>query len=266
MQQSGPTVKASIFVSCKREKHYSREAMLDQHALIYVCSGTFEIAYANQKHTFYPGDTVIIPRNQLGRLSKFPAGDVPFLSVSILFPEALLRKFYAEHPAEQPSEKWSAHMKIESHPLIEGLFRSLQSYFDLHEELPPHLAEIKMLETLTLLDNIAPQSRQILNAFNEPGKIDLTDFMEQNFMYNLPLEKFAYLCGRSLSSFKKDFKAIFNTTPGKWLTAKRLELAHYKISVQKKKPSEIYLDAGFENLSHFSFAFKKQYGYSPANT
>ncbi|WP_440135017.1 helix-turn-helix domain-containing protein, partial [Chitinophaga sancti] len=49
----------------------------------------------------------------------------------------------------------------------------------------------------------------------------------------------------------------------KWLTRKRLELAHYQISEKNKKPVEVYLDAGFEDLSHFSFAFKKHYGYSP---
>jgi AraC-like DNA-binding protein len=26
----------------------------------------------------------------------------------------------------------------------------------------------------------------------------------------------------------------------------------------------VYLDAGFENLSHFSFAFKKKFGYNPS--
>jgi AraC-like DNA-binding protein len=95
--------------------------------------------------------------------------------------------------------------------------------------------------------------------------VDLAGFMEQNFMYNLPLEKFAYLTGRSLTTFKKDFKSVFNDSPGRWLTAKRLELAHYQLSIQKRKPTDVYLDAGFENLSHFSFAFKKKYGYSPAN-
>ncbi|WP_310588036.1 helix-turn-helix domain-containing protein [Runella sp. SP2] len=31
-----------------------------------------------------------------------------------------------------------------------------------------------------------------------------------------------------------------------------------------KKPSEIYLDLGFEDLSHFSFAFEKQFGVAPS--
>lgn len=264
MENSGANIKGRIFISCKREKHYSRELMLDQHALVYIYTGTLEIAYADQQHIFYPGETLIIPRNQLGRLSKLPAENMPFTSVSILFPEELLRKFYAEHPTGQTVEKWSGHIKIDAHILIKSLFNSLLSYFDFQEELPPDLAEIKILETLTLLHSIAPQARQILNSFHEPGKLDLTDFMDQHFIYNLPLEKFAYLSGRSLSCFKKDFKTIFKTTPGRWLTKKRLERAHYQIAVQKLRPSDVYLDSGFEDLSHFSFAFKKQFGKSPS--
>lgn len=250
-------------MSCKREKHYSGELMLDQHAFVYIYAGTMEFVYADQRHTFLPGEAVIIPRHQLGRLSKIPANDQPFTSVSILFPEELLRKFYTEHPAKQIMEKWTGHLKMKHHLLMESLFNSLLPYFEMHEELPADLRDLKIWETLTVLNSIAPEARHILNSFHEPGKLDLTSFMEQNFIYNLPLEKFAYLTGRSLSAFKKDFKAIFKTTPGRWLTTKRLERAHYQIAVQKKKPSDIYLDTGFENLSHFSHAFKKNFGYPP---
>jgi len=31
-----------------------------------------------------------------------------------------------------------------------------------------------------------------------------------------------------------------------------------------QKPSDIYLDLGFESLSHFSVAFKKMFGFAPA--
>ncbi|WP_242675503.1 helix-turn-helix domain-containing protein [Niastella koreensis] len=53
--------------------------------------------------------------------------------------------------------------------------------------------------------------------------------------------------------------------PQKWLLQKRLELAHYLITEKKNRPADVYLEAGFEDLSHFSFAFKKQYGYPPAS-
>lgn len=82
-------------------------------------------------------------------------------------------------------------------------------------------------------------------------------------MFNMPLEKFGYLTGRSLTTFKRDFHKAFNSTPQRWLTKKRLELAHYQLNEKNKKPVDIYYETGFENLSHFSFAFKKQFGYSP---
>jgi AraC-like DNA-binding protein len=82
-------------------------------------------------------------------------------------------------------------------------------------------------------------------------------------MFNMSLEKFGYLTGRSLTTFKRDFHKAFNVTPQRWLTKKRLELAHYQLTEKEKNPVEIYYETGFENLSHFSFAFKKQFGYSP---
>jgi len=74
---------------------------------------------------------------------------------------------------------------------------------------------------------------------------------------NIPLSSFAKLAGRSLSTFKRDFTKIFETSPEKWLQQKRLEQAHYFISKREMWPSEVYLKVGFENLSYFSFAFKK---------
>jgi AraC-like DNA-binding protein len=74
------------------------------------------------------------------------------------------------------------------------------------------------------------------------------------------VERFAYLTGRSLSAFKRDFKTIFNDTPNRWLIQKRLQEAYFLIDRKKQKPSDIYLELGFETLSHFSYAFKKQFG------
>ena len=77
------------------------------------------------------------------------------------------------------------------------------------------------------------------------------------------IEKFGHMTGRSLTTFKRDFKKAFNTTPQKWLIEKRLALAHQQLERDGRKPIEVYLETGFENLSHFSFAFKKHFGYPP---
>ncbi|MNI80231.1 Virulence regulon transcriptional activator VirF [compost metagenome] len=84
--------------------------------------------------------------------------------------------------------------------------------------------------------------------------------MNQNFMFNVSVTSFAKLTGRSLSGFKRDFARAFGTTPKKWLLAKRLDEAHYLIRHKKQKPSDFYLDLGFENLSHFYASFKEKFG------
>lgn len=264
MEYPDATVKGRIFVSCKKEKHYSKELILDQHALVYVLAGTLELSYAEQMHRFGPGATLLIPRNQLGRLAKLPDNDEPFRSISIVFSNTLLKSFYGSRSANLAEGKWTGHLALDKHLLLESFFNSLVPYFDMREELPLNLAEIKIAECLTVLDACSRHAQRLLSAFDEPGKVDLAGYMEQHFMYNLPLEKFSYLTGRSLTTFKKDFQKIFKTTPGRWLTKKRLELAHYQIAVKKIKPTEVFMEAGFENLSHFSSAFKKQFGYSPA--
>jgi AraC-like DNA-binding protein len=93
--------------------------------------------------------------------------------------------------------------------------------------------------------------------------IDLADFIEQDYMFNMPLNKFSYLTGRSLTTFKRDFDKIYGVTPQRWLTKRRLKLAHYLLSESKQKPVDVYREVGFENLSHFSYAFRKQFGYAP---
>jgi len=49
--------------------------------------------------------------------------------------------------------------------------------------------------------------------FEETAKVDLVNYMERNFMFNLPLQKFGYLTGRSLTTFKRGFSKAFSTTP-----------------------------------------------------
>lgn len=256
---------AEVFIACKKEAHYSRELILSQPALVHVVSGEMRIVTAERSYHFFAGDTVLLPRNQLGRMSKLPLGGLPCIAISVLFRKERLEHYYTSNQIELRTQHGYQPRIFEEHPLLKSLFNSLSPYFELAEALPGDIAAFKIEEAIRVLRAIDPDVDQLLGDFEKPGKLDLVDFMEQNYMFNLPLEKFSYLTGRSLTTFKKDFKLAFSSSPGKWLTQKRLELAHYQIFEQKRKPSEVYLDVGFENLSHFSYAFKKRFGYNPTS-
>ena len=87
--------------------------------------------------------------------------------------------------------------------------------------------------------------------------------VESNVYSNLKLEEIAFLCNMSLSTFKRYFAFEYNEAPGKWLQDKRLQRAKDLLQEGVLKPSDIYLEIGYNNLSNFSIAFKNKFGISP---
>ncbi len=257
--------KGRVFLSGTVEKVFTWEHISPDHILVFIYSGEMIITYGKITSTFTAGDTVLVPKNQLTRVIKYPADGQPFKAVSMLIPEEELRKFYVNRSiVNNWDNRVVKERPINASPLLSGFFDSLIPYFEMQNELPESLVSIKIHEALTIIDEIDKRVSAVLGTFNEIGKINLEKYMEEHFMYNLPLEKFAFLTGRSLTAFKTDFKKIFKKTPGKWLTEQRLNLAYHKLTEQKLRATEVYLAAGFENLSHFSYAFKKEFGFSPS--
>lgn len=126
----------------------------------------------------------------------------------------------------------------------------MASYFNEAREPAQSLLELKFKELiLTIADN--PDNAELLSYFcalvNEPRTVALERIMTDNYRYNLKLEQFAQLSNRSLSAFKRDFRTIFQTTPGKWLLEKRLLYAQSLLNMHGKKPViEIAFGSGFE--------------------
>lgn len=255
-----PDVKLSQFEG----KFFRTEVMFENHMLIWFISGETKIIQADATYTFNAGDIFLIPRNQLATVINYPKDGLPHKAVAMHLTTERLKDFYARHTPVirlvHPQQKIYSFAK---HPLLESCLASLIPYFDLGRDLPTDIAAIKIEEAISILRSIDMDVDGLLAKFDEPGKISLTDFMERHYMFNMTLDRFGYLTGRSLSTFRRDFKKAYNTTPQKWLTAKRLQLAHYQIAEKHRKPNDVYIEVGFENLSHFSHAFKNQFGYSP---
>ena len=63
----------------------------------------------------------------------------------------------------------------------------------------------KLEEAIHILLEQEDSLEQCLFDFADPGKTDLREFMLRNYMFNIPINKFAELTGRSLSTFQRDF-------------------------------------------------------------
>jgi len=248
---------------CYQAQLSKMEVAFDSHMLVWFISGKTKIIQADQRFTFMAGDIFLIPRNLLATIIHYPVEGTPNKSVVMHLTPERLREFYADldiRPKGTPTLKIRGFGK---HPLLESCLASLIPYFEVQQPFPENIASLKITEAISILRTIDGDIDNVLANFEEPNRIDLADFMEKNHMFNMPLEKFSYLTGRSLTTFKRDFQRTYNMTPQRWLTQKRLESAHYQLAEKKKRPSEVYYETGFENLSHFSHAFKKRFGYSP---
>ncbi len=256
---------SEIFYSCTEKDYRSAEHFIPEHGLTHVYSGKIVASSADKLYTVAEGETVLFSRNQLAKFSKYPQGEAPCKSITIVFTQPFLQKYYSTHPVIAQDSKPGKLKSFDKHPLLDSLFNSILPYYELEGSLPKDLMDMKLMEAITILRKIDSTTDGILSDFAEPGKLDIVDFMNKNYAFNIPVERFAYLTGRSLATFKRDFQKAFNTSPQRWLQQKRLEQAHFLIAEKKQRPSDVYVEVGFENLSHFSFAFKQAFGYNPSS-
>lgn len=249
--------------SCYIGPIISPEQFVPEHFFLYIAKGAIHGYDGNKNQSLTSGECCLVRKNHLARYNKEKVNN-EFEKVVIIFDEAFLKKFQEKHETAIVKFKaGDAFLKISHHKFIPEFIQSLMPYYKGTGKIDKAFADLKREELLLILLQNEPKLAGMLFDFGIPGKIDLEKFMTKNYRFNVTLDRFAYLTGRSLSSFKRDFEKIFNTTPSHWLVQKRLEEAYFLMDKKNEKPSDIYLDLGFEDLSHFSFAFKKRFGYSP---
>jgi len=242
----------------------STEQFIPEHFFLYLVAGTMTAYDGSREYKIKAGDYGIARKNHLAKYNKQPDNG-KFEKIVIFFDEEFLRSFNKQYsyPAAK-SKDTRAVIELAKNALIENCIQSLKPYYNERGEIDKDLFDVKRSELLLLLLKQEPAVANFFFDFGKPGKINIEEFMNRNYRFNVNVERFAYLTGRSLSAFKRDFVQVFSTTPSRWLLEKRLQEAHFLIKKKNRSPSDVYLDLGFENLSHFSFAFKKMYGFSPS--
>jgi AraC-like DNA-binding protein len=253
-------VQQNIVLFSSKTGEFTHDPFVSEHWLVFIVSGFSEIFSPEGGISYPAGTLVLVRKNQLVKTVKKTDGEKPFMSISICIDQQTLKKFSAEYDIKADGVySGEPNIRIENDAFMKAYFNSLMPYFSQPEKLTPILAQIKTAEIIEMLLQ-KPAIKNFLFDFSEPHKIDLEEYMNRYFSYNVPIAQFAQLTGRSISSFKRDFTKTFNATPERWLQKRRLEMAYFLIAQKDRKPSDVYLEVGFENLSHFSTAFKKEFG------
>lgn len=240
-----------------------KEQFIPDHLFFYIVKGGIRFFDGTKSDTLKAGEYGLARKNHLAKFELLDSNE-GFEPVAFCFDEPFLRDFLKKYQPKIVDYKTKdAFIKLKKIALIEGFIQSLKPYYKGFMKLDEAFEELKYEELLLILLKSQPELAGILFHFGTPEKINLEAFMNRNFQFNVSVDRFAFLTGRSLSAFKRDFKAIYNETPSRWLVKRRLEEAYFLLK-KNSKPSDVYLDLGFESLSHFSVAFKKQFGLTPS--
>lgn len=255
-----------IFYSYLSAVRTEKVFLWNHPTLIFQVSGHFTLETSAQTVVINGGELLLIGKNQVGTMTKVPPTGAPYETIVISLQESLLRTIALEEGI-QPDGVYHGlpNRQIPVNDFLKGYLQSVVPYArHAGPEITDALGLLKVKEVILLLLRSLPELRNSLFDFSAPHKIDLEKFMLNNFRFNIPLDQFAQLTGRSLSAFKRDFRQVFGSAPRQWLQDKRLDTARYLIGPGKRKASEVYLEVGFQSLSHFSYAFKKKFGYPPS--
>jgi AraC-like DNA-binding protein len=254
-----------IFYAYLSTKRKEKVGFMKHNTLVLQVAGQFTLETASQKVSMRRGEMLLIGKNQLGQITKTPLPDEDYETIVISLQEDMLRQIALEERI-QMQEKYVGppNILIPRNDFLDGYFQSIVPYVrNPEEKTTAAMGILKVKEGVQLLLHAMPALSRFLFDFSEPYKIDLERFMLSNFHFNVPVEKFAQLTGRSLAGFKRDFQKTFGMAPRQWLLERRLVEARHLIEKKNKKPSAFYLDLGFESLSHFSHSFKKKFGKAP---
>ncbi|AZA84313.1 AraC family transcriptional regulator [Chryseobacterium lactis] len=140
---------------------------------------------------------------------------------------------------------------------------SLRVYFDDSQGVYSGQLRLKMTEMLYHLGIGNDGLFQELLQLRKPVQKEIQHIVEQYYTSSISMEDLASLSGRSISSFKRDFKAIYNMAPAAWIRKKRLDKAREMLESTQLPVAEICFSLGFENISHFSRIFKEYHGQAP---
>lgn len=251
--------------SCYIGPEISPEQFIPEHFFLFLIKGALNGYDGSKNVTLNSGEYCIARKNHLARYNKQKEND-EFEKVVVIFDEPFLKHFQEKHQTSIEKHKSpEAFLLINKDEQIPNFINSLMPYYNGYGKIGKAHQDIKREQLLLILLQLQPELSGVFFDYGKPEKINLEEFMNRNYKFNVNIKRFAFLTGRSLSAFKRDFKLIFNETPNRWLIKKRLQEAYFLIDKKHKKPIEIYLDLGFEDLSHFSYAFKKMFGQKPTD-
>jgi AraC-like DNA-binding protein len=245
--------------------------MQNEACFLYVIQGENKAISAVEEVSVFEKEAVLIKCGSYLTQMLPSETSTTYEAVAVHFYPEVLKKVYENDlphflkKGKTPPQKSMAKFKTDI--LLQKYVDSLLFYFSNPELVSEELMILKIKELFLLLEKTKSASaiRDILSTLFSPKTYSFKEIIEAHLFSNLTLDELARLTNLSLSSFKREFKRIYEESPAKYIKNKKLEKAANHLLATDHSISEIAYDCGFNDLAGFSNSFKAKYLTSPSN-
>ena len=144
-----------------------------------------------------------------------------------------------------------------------GVDHSLRTSGLLHNDVGQRIKLNELIYLLLSAEDGCVRRRLVRSTDSSMSQFVNTVY--DNIFNDISIEGLAEQTHRSLTSFKKEFRRIFDTSPHHWIIEQRLDRARILLASTSRTVSEIGTECGFSNISHFIKLFKQRYRCTPAS-
>jgi len=241
-----------------------QQIILNQNIISFLIEGTKEVIFDNEALSITPSKFIVMRSGNCLMTEKRVSETSLYKSVLLFFSNEMLHNFIRKMESERSeSIEPKSVYAFDYDDFLKRFVESLTDISNLSKAVQSKLLEVKFEEImLYLTDKYGTDFLYSLTTNSDDAAQKFIRTIENSHLSKLTLKELAFLCNMSVSTFKREFEKYYSESPIKWFQNKRLEHAHYLLS-QEKSPSEVYFEAGYENLSSFSQAYKIKYGVTP---
>lgn len=253
-----------------------REAYVSQHVVSVVVQGKQSLTtYEGITLNVAAGEAVFLPRG-LYYVTDLLSEDKAFESLLFYFDDADIHNFLTgTNVGDERPKMRQNYLRFPRSTYLRSFAASITESYTAENSTPPGARatatppEPVVQQLLHLLNREASHGETFVSflvQLTQPSKRGLKPFMEANYAKPLRVGDYAYLTGRSLTSFRRDFHRLFSTSPRSWLRAKRMDRAvRLARNDAEKTVNSLAREVGYNNVSYFIRIFKSHTGRSPGN-
>jgi AraC family transcriptional regulator len=224
----------------------------------------FGWADATFEGLFRTGDQILLPAKEASHCRFDRIEDA---LVVHFHPEYLSRLLESEWEIDSTKLVIGCDLWFQNSSLL-GIGRMMRDTLSLEESGHRLLLESLGTAAGMLLLNSCRSLKAYRPSVERRGELSalprVLDYMNCHLADNVGLAELAALAGRSLQHFKRAFKASTGMPPHRFLLALRIKRAQALLAENNLALAQIALECGFSSQPHFTSAFSRYTGFSPA--